>query len=342
MAKTRVVGLDLGSRAVRAAEIELSGGRGNAPRLVKFGEEPLDAGAMRDGEVARAGAVTAAVRSLWKRERFSTRSVVLGVGNQRVFVRELNLPAMPLDQLRGSLRYAPVQDLLPVAVEECLLDFHPVSMAGDGTVDGMLIAAPEETVEANTSAVAAAGLTPSRVDLNAFALARSLVHGPLAQEVVGVVDIGSNITDIVVTDQGLLRQYRTLPTGSDDLTHAVQQAMAVSEQQAEQVKRSVGVAPAQNPELVPAQETMRRRIQSLGESIRASFSFYTGSTGRPLNRVLLTGRGSLVPGLGQQLATQLGVPMAFGQTVVGPNAGVAADRQPVLPVAVGLAQGAAA
>ncbi|WP_263118064.1 pilus assembly protein PilM [Cellulomonas sp. RIT-PI-Y] len=337
MPKTRVVGLDLGTRGVRAAEVELGGRSG--PKLVRFGEQPLDPGVIRDGEVARPAAVVAALRELWKRERFGSREVALGIGNQRVFVREFSQPALPLDQLRASLRYGPVQDLLPVKVEDCLLDFHPVALPGDGTVDGMLVAAPEETVETNTSAVTAAGLKPVRVDLNAFALLRSLIEGQLLHEVVGIVDVGAGITDVVIVDRGLLRQYRTLPTASDDLTHAVQQAMAVPETQAEQIKRSVGLTDAGGADYAPAREAARRRVEGLAESVRATFSYYAGATQRPVERLLLTGRGSLVPGLAQLLATGLGVRVAYGQ--VGTDR-VSDLQRPVLPIAFGLAQGLAA
>lgn len=132
MSKTRVVGLDLGSRCVRAAEVEIHTGGSAGPRvrLLRVGEQPIDAAAMRDGEVARPAAVTSALRTLWRSERFGCKDVVLGVGNQRVFVRDLAVPAAPLDQIRSSLRFGPVKDLLPVRVEDCLLDFHPVASGG--------------------------------------------------------------------------------------------------------------------------------------------------------------------------------------------------------------------
>lgn len=353
MAKTRVVGLDLGSRCVRAAEVEIqTGSSGPRVRLLRFGEQPVDAAAMRDGEVARPAAITTALRTLWRAERFSSKDVVLGVGNQRVFVRDLSVPAAPLEQIRASLRFGTVQDLLPVRVEDCLLDFHPVGEdAAAGLVHGMLVAAPEETVEANTSAAAAAGLRPVRVDLNAFGLLRALVHGGLREEVVGIVDIGAAITDVVIADRGVLRMSRTLPTGSADMSAAVRQALGVNEQQADEVKRTFGVVdPGSVPvDVAPAVDMLVRRAQSLAESLRSSFSFFASSSGRPVGRMLLLGRGSRTPGLGQFLSTALGVPAAFATLDPGLQIGRAvagdrldADLAPVVPLAVGLAQGVAA
>lgn len=350
MAKSRVVGLDLGSHGVRAAEVESVPGRPDArARLLRFGEEPVDPDAMRDGEVARASAVTTALRTLWRRERFSTKDVVLGMGNQRVFVRDLSLPPAPLEQLRASLRFGPVQELLPVKVEDCLLDFSPVGTGSDGSVHGLLVAVPEETVEANTSAVAAAGLRPVRVDLNAFGLLRALVHGQLRQEVVGIVDVGAAITDVLVVDQGVLRLYRTLPTGSAAITSAVRQALAVPESTAEELKRVHGLVGAGTPGTAPVAEAAMRHARSLSEAVHASFAFAASASGRPVERLLLAGRGALMPGLGQYLSTTLGVPAAFATADAHLELarGVDPDRmtsvaRPVLPVSVGLALGGAA
>lgn len=354
MSKTRVVGLDLGSHCVRAAEVEIHTGGSSGPRvrLLHVGEQPIDPAAMRDGEVVRRAAIASALRTLWRSERFRCKDVVLGVGNQRVFVRDLAVPAAPLDQIRASLRFGPVQDLLPVRVEDCLLDFHPVAGAEqDGQVRGMLVAVPEETVEANTSAVAAGGLHTVRVDLNAFGLLRALVHGALRDEVVGIVDIGAAITDVVVADRGLLRMYRTLPTGSGDLTSAVREALGVPEQQAEQIKRTVGVVDPATvpPDVAPAAGVLVRRAQNLAESLRSSFAYYATSAGHPVERMLLVGRGSRIPGLAQFLATSLGLPAAFGALDSGLTVGrgvsrdrLAGDFGAVVPLALGLAEGVTA
>ncbi len=91
MAKTRVIGLDIGTTAVRAAQLEFGTGgpRGKGqPSLVRYGEVPLPLGAVRDGEVADQAIVTQAIRQLWSNQKFDSRDVVIGVGNQRVVVRD--------------------------------------------------------------------------------------------------------------------------------------------------------------------------------------------------------------------------------------------------------------
>ena len=117
---TRVIGLDIGSFAVRAAELTVGGGQ---PQLLRFGQVSLPAGAMRDGEVADAGAVSSALRRLWSEGGFKNKKVVVGVANQRVIVRQAELPAMTEPDLRAALRFE-AQELIPIPVEDAILDFQ--------------------------------------------------------------------------------------------------------------------------------------------------------------------------------------------------------------------------
>ena len=111
---SRVVGLDIGTSGVRAAELTLGKG---AATLERFGQVALPEGAVRDGEVVDVAAVAAAVKQLWAQAKFSTKKVVVGVANQKVVVRQVDLPWLPLDELKKSLAYQ-VQDFIPLPVEQ--------------------------------------------------------------------------------------------------------------------------------------------------------------------------------------------------------------------------------
>ena len=94
MAVRSAVGLDIGTSGVRAAE--LSFGRGEAT-LQRFGQVALAPGAVRDGEVADEESVAAAIKKLWSDAKFSSKKVVVGVANQKVVVRQVDLPWLPAD-----------------------------------------------------------------------------------------------------------------------------------------------------------------------------------------------------------------------------------------------------
>ena len=144
MAET-VVGLTIVEECVRAAEIRRPSAKN--PSLVRYGEVPLPPGAAGDSEVIDADAVALALRQLWTDAGFSTKRVVLGLGNRRILVRDHKVPALPLEQIRRALPFQ-VQDMLPVPVEEAVLDFYPVAPDGEdgGDVRGLLVVAVADMI----------------------------------------------------------------------------------------------------------------------------------------------------------------------------------------------------
>ncbi|MFC8191331.1 type IV pilus assembly protein PilM [Cellulomonas sp. NPDC057328] len=354
MAKTRVIGLDIGTTHVRAAEVEFGSGGPSLtarPRLVRLGVAQLPPGAVREGEVMERQTVGSTIKRLWAEQKFSHRNVVIGVGNQRVVVRDLDLPAMPLAQVRSSLPFQ-VADLIPVAVDDAILDYLPTGVRqgeGGDVMQGLLVAATKDTVTANTAAVEIAGLRPVVVDLGAFALARAMARGEALDHTVAVVDVGARVTTVAVVAQGVPRMVRMLPSGGQDVTEAVAAALQIPLDQAELAKRSIGVGYAAAPEHERAAEQITTVVSALVEAVRNTMVYYASShPGAAVEHVLVTGGASHLPGLGQYLSTATRLPVSAGQPFDNVDvdrslaSGRFADEQHTLAIALGLAMGAAA
>ena len=353
MASSRVIGLDIGSSAVRAAELEFGGGARSgksAPGLVRVGEVPLPVGAVRDGEVVQPETVSQAIRQLWSRGKFESKDVVLGVGNQRVLVRELDLPWMPIPQLKGSLPFQ-VGEMLPMSADEALLDFYP-SAEVDGPqgrmLRGMLVAAQRDTVTANVLAAEVAGLRPVMVDLNGFALLRALARGDLARATAAFVDVGATITTVVIASGGLPRLVRSLPSGGQHVTNAVASALNVSLPEAENLKREVGVGYAVPADRQAAAEAIGTVVRTLVEGIRNTFVYFqSNNPGTSIDIAVLTGGGAHLPGLGQYVSSATRLPATLGNPIASLRQGKGARDVPLgheslLTMSVGLAYGVAA
>ncbi|TKR23192.1 type IV pilus assembly protein PilM [Cellulomonas hominis] len=353
MASSRVVGLDIGTSAVRATEVAFGSGgpaAGNGT-LQRFGQVDLPPGAVRDGEVVEQAIVSHAIKQLWQQAGFSSKDVVLGVGNQRVIVREMELPWMPLAQLKASLPYQ-VQELLPVAGGDALLDFFPTGEhTGERgrTVRGMLVAAQRDTVAANVLAVEGAGLRPTMVDLNAFALVRALSRGAAGAGTVAFVDIGARVTNVVVAVRGVPALVRVIPQGGGHITDAVATALGVTAHEAEGIKRELGIAYGAGVGQEAAAEAIGATTRQLVESIRNTFVYYAGNhPGAGIEGVLLTGGGAHLPGLGQFLSSSSRIPVALGDALQGLRLAKTLDRsrltgaESLVAMPVGLAHGVAA
>ncbi|MCI2239010.1 type IV pilus assembly protein PilM [Paenibacillus sp. TRM 82003] len=341
------IGLDIGTSGVRAAE--LSYGKGGIT-LEKFGQVALPEGAVRDGEVVDRQIVSEALRTLWKGSGFKSRKVALGVANQRVVVRQVDLPWMPARELKSSLPLQ-VQDYLPLPVADCVIDFHPVAELrenGSRTLRGLLVAAAREMVMSNVDAASAAGLQVASVDLTPFAVLRSVgsSFGPAATE--ALIDIGARVTNLVIHSGGAPRFVRILLSGGQDVTDAIAERLGVPMDVAEAVKRQTeSVEEAEEERAATAVQLMS---EVFVDEIRTSIDYYSASNPQfRVERVVVTGGGSLLAGVveGLSSATRLEVvagnpiaPLHLGST--GLDESQLLQIQPLAAVPVGLALGAIA
>src|SRR3954454_3301440 len=337
---------------MRAAE--LSFGKGQIT-LEKFGQVALPEGAVRDGEVVDAGVVADAIKQLWSHTKFSGKKVIIGVANQKVIVRQVDLPWMPAEELKKSLAFQ-VSDLIPMPVEAAVLDFHPLEErtgdAGARLVRGLLVAASRDMVNANLAAVQRAGLTPVMVDLTSFAVIRSVglfddlgVGAPVE----ALVDVGARVTNIIVHQGGVPKFVRILLMGGQDVTDAVAERMGDPQDEAEAMKQRLGVEPVDGFGAQAADRVVDATMAAFVDEVRGSLDYYLASSGSaPIARLSLTGSGARLARLAQRLGTATRVPvevgdpmhsLTLGKTGLSPEQ--IAFVQPLAAVPVGLALGAA-
>ncbi len=350
MAKTSIVGLDIGSTAVRAVELSFgSGGPGKSEAtMVNFAQAPVPQGALQDGEVVEPNTVSAVIKNVWAQGKFSTKDVVIGVGNQRVIVREADLPWRPYSELKGSLPYQ-AQQLLPTAAQDALLDYVPTGEyeASDGRlVQGLFVAAIRETVTANILAAEGAGLRPLMVDLNPFAIMRPQIQGQLQSHTVAFVDIGARITNVIIAEHGVPRFVRVIPHGGQEATDAVAHAMQATAVEAERMKRELGVGFQTTPDRQHIADALLNVTTTLVEGIRSTFVYYgSKGLGKSIDVIMLTGGGSLLHGLGQflssvtRLPVQLGNPFENIRVRKGTDLSSVQGQEQTIAVATGLALG---
>jgi type IV pilus assembly protein PilM len=239
MPKTRI-GVDVGSTAVRVAEVAI----GDVPVVVRAAQVPLAPGLVEAGEVREPEAVGAAIRELWDKAGIRSRQAFLGVGNQRVVVREVALPWLPERELRNTLAFQ-VQEFIPMSTDDAVLDFDPVGEVDQGgrrMQRILLVAAHKAMVNALIEAALAAKLDPAGVDLSPFAVVRAIGSGDEALDLdsggdEAVIDIGAHVTSICVHDRGVTRFVRMLPSGGRDITIAIARGLGVDDDVAERLKR---------------------------------------------------------------------------------------------------------
>ena len=343
------VGLDIGSSAVRAVQVK-QGRQGAA--LERVGQVVLPDGSVRNGEIVQPGVVVDAIKQLWRSAKLKGRKVSVGLANQQVVVRRLDLPWMPESELRASLPLQ-VDGLIPIPVDEAVLDFcylgEHTDAEGQRMVHVLVIAALRTMVDEILSVVREAKLDPVGIDLDAFAALRAMTPPDVLADDTAelLVDIGSTVTDLVVHQGGSPHFVRTVLYGGQNVTRALAAALDLEHEDAEQVKLELAHAELEPDPADPAAEAVAGQSRQLIDEIRGSIDYCAAQRDIPaITRVVLTGGGSQWPGLADQMADQLGLDIAAGSPLhaLDNDSGVSDDElassAPRLAVAVGLALGA--
>lgn len=307
-----VIGLEITEESVRAVEVRT----GRRPVVLACGSVALPPDAAHDSEVLDADAVTIAVRQLWARAGFTSRTVIIGLGSRRILVREYTTQAMHPRLLRQALPFQ-VQDLLPVPIDQAVLDFYPASQTGD-QVSGLLVAAVAETVEQLVSTVAKAKLDVETVDLLPFGLARIAGVLGAAGETVAMVHISDHTTYVVVARDGIPLFVRIIPI--DVATTAALARAATHADDGEAEGEVETFLPPTVADLTPLRTRSAMRIGgSLTEArdpavvdlvnrVRSTVQFADSRPGATrVTTTHLSGAGAAVPGVHAALTEVLGM-----------------------------------
>jgi type IV pilus assembly protein PilM len=304
----RIVGLDIGTSALRAVELVVEDGR--PPVLEAFGQVGLAPGVIADGEIRDRAQVTAAIRRLWRKGGFKTNRVRLGVAGLRAITREIELPPLPPEEVNAAVTLQ-AEDIVPFPVERTSLASAVISRTEDA--DGLplirvlVAAAHRDLIDSVVAAVEDAGLEPEAIDLDTAALSRAFTLPGSVSDPEAVISVGAGLTMVIVHHGGTLQFVRTLDTGGDTVTRALSSALDIPIADAEALKRRLALPGAHD---ATAMRAVAAVVDQLADEVRSSVRFFAGMPGRtrPV-RALLTGGGARTAGLLERLQERMDIPV---------------------------------
>jgi len=357
------IGLDIGTDFVRAAQVRPAGG---GYSLSAYGRAPMPFGAVVEGEIVDPQAAGSAISELWRQAGLRSKDVAIGLANQKVVVRLIDLPFMDKTELQGAIQYQ-AQDYIPIPVEEAILSHDVIgdymTPADEHMMEVLLVAAAREVVDAAVQTVESAGLKLARIDLTAFAIVRALLGVDLPvvpdtadEGATGIIHITSGLTNIAVVEGGVPRFTRVSALAGKQFTQAIANVMNLTYDEAEQLKIQVGLPAIDGGEsgvdgvdaetAQSAQQALERETNRFIAEVRRSLDYYLTQANQAsaIKRIVLTGTGATLRNLPQYLEkglqTQVILGDPLGQVRLEPSAEsrVLEDRMGCAP-AVGLALG---
>jgi type IV pilus assembly protein PilM len=242
------IGLDMGTTSLRVVELKPTSGK---PVLTRMGSVDVPPGVIVEGEIGDPALAASALTDLWKKTGLKHKQFTVGISNQKVIVRLVELPYMDEQELRGALQYQ-AQEYIAIPMEEAILDFQIVgeftTADDEHMMEVLLVAAQKDMVQKFVDTIQQAGLEPEVIDVASFALLRSLAEpapiileeGKEAEAVV-LMNISAGITNIVVVEEGIPRFSRVTSMAGDDFSRAVANALNLSFEEGEELKIKVGL-----------------------------------------------------------------------------------------------------
>jgi type IV pilus assembly protein PilM len=264
------VGLDIGSSYVKAVQLRRLGKTGI--ELERFGMAEIYPGGDKTGADEHRSKVNA-VKSALSNANISAKHTISAVSGESIIVRYIQLPNMPEAELRNALRWE-AEEYIPFAIDDVNLDSVILGQSEDGErVDVLLVSAKKDLVNSHLSIIRDAGLTPMIVDVDSFAFLNcyEINYTPALTDVVALVNIGAEITNINVYIGGVSRFSRDISIAGDTITKGIQSKIGIEWNAAEDVKIKEG-APEETPE-APSEST---DDSSLVDTIRGTVERITG------------------------------------------------------------------
>ena len=332
------IGLDIGSGLIKVAVVEH--GR-SEPELAKVVITPLTSDAIVEGEVMDPGIVTDAIRQALEAAGVKSKTVVTAVGGRDVIIKKIQIERVKEQQARELMRWEAEQHV-PFDMESVELDFQILDPDGDGLeMQVLLVAAKRDLIESKLRLLADAGITPSIVDVDAFALhnAFELNYPDAMQGVVGLVNIGHEVTNINILDDGVPILTRDITVGTRRFREDLQRDRGLGSDEAQALVQGYD----RSPQLDAIIESRGEEI-AVGIERAAAFLASSSRTGSQMRAVYVCGGGARIPGLNEALGARLRLPVEMANPLAnlkvrdGALDGLVTDEvAPLLMLPVGLA-----
>lgn len=285
----KLIGLDIGSSAVKACELDVSG---RSAQLTGFAMISTPDEAILGGEIQNPGAISDVIMSLLHELKTKRKNVALGLWGTSVVVKRISIPKMDPKLVGGQIRWE-AEQYIPFEINDVNIDYKilPGISSSPETMDILLVAAKKDAIFIYQDIAQGAGLTPAVIDLSSFALSNCLLknYPEAAKETVALFDMGASVTNFIVLSQGEVIFHRDIPVGGLTYTSEIQKSMNVSFGEAESLKIGASQSQANPDELLLA---IRSGHEAVVEEFQNSIDFFSNTTpGIDITRAFFTGGG---------------------------------------------------
>lgn len=272
MSKNNIIGLDVGSKALKVVELVKSKG---GYQLIKAGFDEL--GAKADDK-----AIVEAIKNLFKRNKITIKEVNISVEGPSVIIRNIEMPKMTEDELKNAIKFE-AEKYIPYNINEVILDCQKQKETGN-TMQVLLAASKKEIIDKRINILKKAGLVPWVIDVDSFALINAFnLNYPDKEATKALINLGDKTTNISILKDGLLHFTRNIALGGSNVTTLISEGLGVDYAKAEELKKN----PQDKKDQVA--QFSNKLYQELVNEIKSSFDYYESQYEEGVSQIYVTG-----------------------------------------------------
>jgi type IV pilus assembly protein PilM len=306
--KRSVVGLDIGSSAIKAVELKPNR---SGFELMHIAHQNLQSDTIVDGHIIDLNHVSDSINRIWGEQGIKTAQIATSLSGHAVIVKKILLPAMPEEELDEQIHWE-AEQYIPFDINDVNL-YHEITGydAAGQNMDVLLVACKRDKIAQFTQVISQAGKQPVIVDVDAFALqnAYEANYHPSPNQTVALLDIGASVMTINIVRGTTSIFTRDISAGGNQYTDLLQKELGLTFEQAESLKRGAGVdgsVPVEQaePALQSVSEMLALEIQRTLDFFRA-----TAVDSPNIDRMLIAGGSSKVAHLTEYLSEKFQMPV---------------------------------
>ncbi|HEY3134871.1 MAG TPA: type IV pilus assembly protein PilM [Blastocatellia bacterium] len=306
--KKSVVGLDIGSSALKAVELRPAR---NGFELLHIAHQNLQSDTIVDGHIIDLNHVSDSINRIWNEQNIRTDQVATSLSGHAVIVKKILLPSMSEEELDEQIHWE-AEQYIPFDINDVNLYHEIVGHDASGqNMDVLLVACKRDKIAQFTQVISQAGKQPVVVDVDAFALqnAYEANYYPGPNQTVALLDIGASVMTINIVRGTTSIFTRDISAGGNQYTDLLQKELNLTFEQAETIKRG-GTIEQQLPveQIEPALQSVS---EMLALEIQRTLDFFraTAVDSPAIDRMLIAGGSSKVHQLAEYLSDKFQMPV---------------------------------
>jgi type IV pilus assembly protein PilM len=333
------IAIDIGAWGIKLIELDTSQ---DPPLLVNIGMVPVKGELFAGNQISKVNEAGEQVQALIEANNIADKRVVTAVPGPSVFTKRLKVPKMSIDELGEHVHFE-AANIIPHNINAVRLDYHILGEVGKNHYEVVVAAVKNEILDSFLEAFAAANIEVGVVDVDHFALQNmfEVSYPELVEASIGLVNIGHRYSSINICKGGESLFTGDIPVGGKIFNDAIMDGLGVNAAEAENLKKGKD---KNSPYSDMLKDVLGRSTDFVASELNRHLSFFWNASGAQegIDRILLSGGGSLVPALAQELSEKTGIECSLLNPLRGVECGKDFEESylkevgPLMGICVGL------